>query len=145
MSNIAGAAPVSTGVGQHSRMSRSSKILICAVSLIAAVVIGLPVLARWKSRSSSIPACHFNLEQIRACKQLWADNEEKTTNGAPTWGDLRPYFSQWLMTNSPYWTNGRPICPGGGTYTISRVGELPRCSIGGGYSHSLRTGNGYSN
>ena len=28
---------------------------------------------------------------------------------------------------------------------IGRVGELPRCSIGGGYSHSLRTGNGYSN
>jgi hypothetical protein len=125
-------------------MSRKSKILICSVCLVAAVIIGLPVLAHFKRVSNKIPPCHENLVQIDLAKRQWAGDYDKTTNDTPTWDDLRPFFPDWL-TNSVYWTNGRPICPDGGVYTIGRVGELPRCSIGGGYTHSLWTGSGYNN
>src|SRR5208282_1525112 len=111
-------------------MSRNSKILICSVCLVAAVVIALPVLAHFTRKSSKIPLCHFNLMQLELCKIDWAQDYNKTTNDTPTWDDLRPYFPD-------RWSNSIPVCPVGGTYIIGRVGEQPRCSIGGGYDHSL--------
>ena len=117
-------------------MSRTKKILIWSACLLTVVVIALPFLAHSKRRSKKIPRCHFNLMQIDLIKYDWAGNEGKTTNDTPTWDDLRPYFPD-FMTNSIYWTNGRPICPNGGIYKIGKVGERPKCSIGGGYEHSL--------
>jgi hypothetical protein len=119
-------------------MSRKLKILVFSVCVVAAVVITVLIIAYFRMRSSSaeIPPCHLNLELIEVCKQNWANDNGKTANDKPTWDDLRPYFPDWL-TNSSYWTNGRPICPEGGTYTIGQLGEKPRCSIGGGYGHSL--------
>jgi hypothetical protein len=31
---------------------------------------------------------------------------------------------------APYFPNGIPKCPAGGTYTIGKVGEPPTCSLG---------------
>ena len=118
-------------VRHHSRMSRTTKILICSVCLVAAVVIVLPFLAHHTRQSNKIPRCHDNLRRIELAKFNWAGNEAKTTNDTPTWDDLRLYFPD-------SWSNGIPVCPAGGTYTIGRVGEQPRCSVGGGYDHSLQ-------
>ena len=80
-------------------------------------------------RDNRIPRCHDNLVQLETYKFMWA-SENQTTNDSPTWDDLRQFFPD-------HWSNGIPVCPAGGTYTIGRVGEKPRCSVGGGYRHSL--------
>src|SRR5437762_12456079 len=89
-------------------------------------------------RDNRRPPCHDILIEISLSKFDWAANNGKTTNDTPTWNDLRPYFSPNFTTNPRRWTNGQPFCPSGGIYTIGRVGESPKCSIGGGYRHSLQ-------
>jgi len=81
-------------------------------------------------RDNRIPRCHDNLARLEIFKFEWASENHKTTNDTPTWDDLRQNFPD-------RWSNSIPVCPAGGTYTIGRVGEKPRCSIGGGYRHSL--------
>ncbi len=73
-------------------------------------------------------ACVNNMRQIDGAKQQWALVNKKTTNDIPTWSDLAPYLSR----------NGTnlPVCPGGGVYTLGRLGEPPKCSVGHG-SHLL--------
>ena len=134
---------------RHLPMSRTSRVLISLSCAAAVVLIAWSIQrARLVSleqpddrfraflgmRTAKLPACQQNLRQIWSCKELWASNEGKSTNDTPSWDDLRPYFPGW-MTNG-HWTNGRPVCWAGGIYGIGRVGEFPRCSIGG-YSHSV--------
>jgi hypothetical protein len=68
--------------------------------------------------------------ELQLAKEAWAANNDNTTNHTPTWDNLKPYFPD-------RWSNSIPVCPGGGTYTIGPVGEKPKCSIGGGFNHSL--------
>jgi hypothetical protein len=111
-------------------MSRSSKKFIFSICLVVAVVIALPIAAYLRPKSNTLPACKLNLEQIEICKQHWeGDQTNKNTNAVPSWDDLHPYFPA-------SWSNRIPVCPDGGTYTVGRVGELPKCSIGG-YRHSI--------
>ena len=133
-------------------MSRTSKFLIFV--LFACLVVGafidvsntgarhiLPEKTRLRIRAflgmptAKVPVCKENLRHIKLYKQYWADEHSKIPTDTPTWDDLRPYFPDWLTNNTRRWTTGRPVCPGGGAYTIGQVGELPKCSIGG-YGHS---------
>jgi hypothetical protein len=111
-------------------MSRKSKILIFSFGVVAAAFIALYHFAATNKRTAKVPACHYNLMQLEICKFDWAGDYNKTTNDTPTWDDLRTYFPDG-------WSNSIPVCPAGGTYILGRVGELPRCSIGGGYDHEL--------
>ena len=63
--------------------------------------------------------CKMNLRQIREAKARWASEDGKNTNEVATWSDLLggKFFAE------------EPYCPKGGTYTIGRIGDLPRCSI----------------
>jgi len=97
----------------------------CFVAKTLPIVILALGLIGCERRSSQISKCVLNLRQIQICKELWADNQGKTTNDVPSWNDLSPYFPD------PKWSNGIPTCPAGGTYKIGRVGEQPTCSIGG--------------
>ena len=73
--------------------------------------------------------CVENLKKIEFCKIEWQGNQvNEDTNHVPTWDDLRPYFPAG-------WSNRIPVCPSGGTYTIGRLEEHPKCSIRG-YEHS---------
>ena len=74
--------------------------------------------------------CYLNLMELQLIKFNWANDNGKSTNDSPSWDDLRPYFPG-------TWSNSIPTCPAGGTYTIGPVGEKPKCSIGGGFDHSL--------
>jgi hypothetical protein len=105
-------------------MSRKSTVLIlgCVIVLGVATLV-VPRLIHPRSTKAMLP-CVNNLRQLDGAKQRWELENRKTANDVPTWEDLRPYFPDW-------WTNGRPVCPEGGTYTLGRVGESPRCSIGG--------------
>jgi len=58
---------------------------------------------------------------IDGAKEMWARENYKTTNDVPTWDDLAVGPNRYLKE--------KPNCPAGGTYTIGRVGELPRCSF----------------
>jgi hypothetical protein len=131
-------------------MTRRSKVLILSGGLLVAVFIAFTITraehissedvrerirALLGMRTSKLPACQQNLRRIELSKMMWANERTETSPDTPTWADLRPDFPDWLTNNARLWTNGRPICPKGGTYTIGRVGERPRCSIGG-YEHS---------
>ena len=64
--------------------------------------------------------CRANLTAIEGAIAAWAHEHNKSTNDVVTWTDI-------IGTNA--FLSYRPVCPRGGNYTITRVGELPSCSI----------------
>lgn len=64
-------------------------------------------------------SCINNLRQIDGAKQQWALENHKTTNDIPTFNDVAPYMKLPL------------VCPKGGTYSVGRMDEPPRCTFGG--------------
>jgi len=86
------------------------------------VVICIPNFIRARSTPAT-NACANNLRQFDGAKQQWALNNRQTKDDTPTWDDLCPYLGG-------YPDRGMPTCPQGGVYTLGRVGEPPRCSIG---------------
>ena len=107
---------------RQSRISLGVAIFVASV-WVCTVMSGIAfVRAR---NTSSANACINNLRQIDGAKQQWALEHNATTNSCPTWNDIRIYCGR-----SP---EGVTLtCPQGGTYTIGRVDEPPRCSIGTG-------------
>ena len=63
--------------------------------------------------------CVRQLRMLSGIKRIWAREHNKGANDVPTWTDLRPYLGR------------KPRCPQGGTYTLGRVEEPPKCSHGG--------------
>ncbi len=94
-------------------------ILAALAALLAFAALSLSPRARPKAPCQ---LCQINLKQIELAKTMWASN--RATNGAPEWEDLRLYLLQLG------YTNGQPLCPGGGTYSIGALNEAPRCSVG---------------
>jgi len=85
-------------------MPQTTKILICSVCVMTAVVSALTVLAHFKQKSNKIPIWRLNLEDIEIAKKDWEYEGINATNQAPTMDDLRPYLSDWV-TNHISWTN----------------------------------------
>jgi hypothetical protein len=104
-------------------MSKTFIIILAAIAVIV-LVVGVPNFIRARSTRAAYP-CINNLRIIEAAKNQWMLDRGKTTNDVPTWNDIRPYFPSWLTLS-----NGMPVCPDGGTYTLWRVGERPTCSLG---------------
>jgi hypothetical protein len=93
------------------------------VVLGAVVFFGIGFLLRdfVASRNTSASnACVNNLRQLDSAQQQWALENNKTTNDLPNWEALNPYFRD----------GQRLVCPQGGTYRLSRVGDHPKCSLG---------------
>ena len=82
------------------------------------------VFLRGGGGSPKFSRCVDNLHRMQIAKEMWADNEGKSTNDVPTWDDLRDYLADQHL-------NGIPICQSGGIYKLNRVGDRPTCSIGG--------------
>jgi|SRR6516225_1009370 hypothetical protein len=100
-------------------------VVIITIACLVALATGVGWFIHARSQSAYAD-CGLSLRMIDAAKQTWAVKENKTTNDVPTWDDLKPYFV----------ISGLPKCPDGGIYTIGRLDEMPRCSIGG-PRHSL--------
>ena len=66
--------------------------------------------------------CRDQLKSIEGAMRTWMLEKRKTTNDVPADSDL---FGATLYVRE------KPECPNGGTYTIGKVGEKPRCSIKG--------------
>ena len=79
----------------------------------------------FKSVLTAQNICLNNVREIEATKADWAQINNATNGTEVTWNDIAPYF-----------TNGFPKCPEGGTYTLGRVGEPVLCSIP---SHRLQS------
>jgi len=88
--------------------------------MIASLVLGLLLSGCDLTDRSTKPevACLNNLRQIDGAEQAWALENHKSTNDTPTWDDLRTYFRALPLK-----------CPAGGSYSLVRVSEPPRCSI----------------
>src|SRR5436190_23764063 len=110
-------------------MSSKTKFLVVVVALAACagVAWGLKRFIRTRSVSSYASGITL-LREIDGAKQQWALEHSKATNDIPTWADL---------VGPDLYMRQKPICPQGGTYTLGRVDEYPRCSI---VMHSLNFG-----
>jgi hypothetical protein len=92
------------------------------VGLLAAIAVPNFVKARTTAQRN---ACVANLRQIDGGMQQWALENKKPGNARVTVGDITPYFRYSKL----------PVCPAGGTYTITSLSEPPTCSVEG---HSLK-------
>ncbi len=113
-------------------MSKSKFIVaIAALLLVILTVAILPSVIRARTTSAS-NACVNILRNIKAAKEQWALENQKTSNDIPSWDDIRVYVGS---------TNAVPHCPNGGVYIIGRVCEPPRCSLApsrvGGKEHKI--------
>ena len=108
-------------------------IVITIASVFAAFIIATGLLYFSKA-SARISPCVINLQRIQGAKIRWRNESHKKFNDTPNWNDIVPYLQIQLEIQGI--TNGIPVCPQGGTYTIGRVGEPPTCSISG-PGHSL--------
>ncbi len=97
-------------------------LLVCIIGLIVAII--LPNRVN-RHRTSPANACINNLRQIDAAANQFALEQSKTNGEAIRFpNDLTPY----IKLNS---AGKIPPCPSSGKpYHISKVGEIPTCSLG---------------
>jgi hypothetical protein len=62
--------------------------------------------------------CINSSRRIEGAKEDWAQRDGVSNGTEVTWNNIAPYF-----------TNGFPKCPEGGTYNLGKVGEPVLCSI----------------
>lgn len=121
-----------------------TKIIIGVVILVVAGLFALGVLdkRRWSGEarnlyysgkdkllskqdaprdSESARLCRENLKQIESAKRAVADKEGRTT-GEVSWAAVLKEMN----------LKSEPKCPNGGEYTLGKLGETPRCSLGAG-------------
>jgi prepilin-type N-terminal cleavage/methylation domain-containing protein len=95
-------------------------VVIAIIGLLAAIAIPNYVKARGSSQANS---CINNLRQIDSAAQQFALEQHKRTGQDINFpGDLTPYIK--LNAN-----NSIPICPAGGSYNCTIVGNVPTCDL----------------
>ena len=96
-------------------------IILAVVVLLAAIAIPNFIKARSQKAAN---ACINNLRQIDSAANQFALEQRKTSGVAIHFpDDLTPY----IKLNS---AGKIPGCPGGGLYSIWRVGQVPQCTQG---------------
>ena len=100
-------------------------IVVAIIGLLAAIAIPNFVKARTASQKS---ACIANLKQMDGAKATWALEQKQTSSATPVDSDL---FS------STAYIRDKPVCPGGGTYTLQPVDTKTSCSLAATQGHSL--------
>ncbi len=91
--------------------------VVTIIGLLAIIV--LPSFLKSREESTR-KACGNNLLQIYNAKLRWALENKKGGDDVPTDADL-------FGANS--YIRVKPICPGGGTYTIGPVDDPPTCTV----------------
>jgi prepilin-type N-terminal cleavage/methylation domain-containing protein len=96
--------------------------IMVVVSIMALILaIAVPGFARARDNSKA-KACQYNLKQILCSKERWAMDNNRAPLDTPAMSDLAV---------PGVYMKGLPVCPGGGTYTVGRLDQLPTCSVGG--------------
>ena len=102
------------------KLRNDEKIILTAITGVA---LGLLVLVILESGGSShgidqTAVCRNNLNRLDGVIMEWA-LEKRLPEGTPvTTNDILPYLR-----------GGFPKCPIGGRYTLTKVGEMPTCSM----------------
>jgi hypothetical protein len=110
---------------RFARMSDRSKaallVIACAGGFLTLVVLFVRTNANAETEE-----CVHSLHHLVDAKWFWAEEHHAASNATPTWSDLRPYY-----IGPTRWPKDEPAprCPGGGTWMIGRVNEMPTCSI----------------
>ena len=103
--------------------------LILASTIFAALVLVIPIYLRNRVVYSAT-SCIYNLKEIDGAIRQWALENNITNANAPvTLEAIQKY-----MGRGP--KGELPKCPQGGTYSVSTVEAVPKCSIGG-PNHSI--------
>ena len=97
-------------------------IVVAIIGLLAAIAVPTYIRAR---DTSQLSACVNNLRQISAAKNEWAIEKLKDYADIPVDTDLFGFS---------LYVKDKPICPGGGTYSLNSIAVNPTCTIAG---HSL--------
>jgi prepilin-type N-terminal cleavage/methylation domain-containing protein len=100
-------------------------IVVAIIGLLAAIAIPNFVKARAASQKN---ACIANLKQIEGAKANWALENKKQNTDTPGVADLY---------GTTAYIRIEPLCPGGGTYNINTVSDIPTCSLSTAESHEL--------
>ena len=110
-------------------MNRLDRTQLVIVGLVGCGLLAVVVTNFVKvSRTPSTNACFANLKQIQGAIEQWA-LENKITNATQSVtvsdisGSQTNYIKQLI--------NQELKCPAGGTYSLTTVGEDPRCSVVG--------------
>jgi hypothetical protein len=103
--------------------TKIKKLIVGTLMVLVLLWIIIPPFMRSRSLAHQ-NSCINHLVQIDGAKQQWAKDNNKNSSDVPKWNDLKPYFG-----------NGRDstsfVCPDGGSYTLGKVSEAPKCSIPG--------------
>ena len=103
-------------------MSSKRTIIISIVLAMTTLVVLLPQnLYKARHRPAKI-SCISALMTIEGAKASWALDNKKADDDEPLWSDL-------FGPSKPCQDTLR--CPDGGTLTIGKVSEYPRCTIAG--------------
>ncbi len=94
----------------------SIALSVIMIPMMLAIAIPNFVKAR---NTAQMNMCINNLRQLDGAVQQWALENKKKDTDKPTMQDVQPYLKATL------------VCPSGGVYTISTVGEKPTCSVPG--------------
>jgi hypothetical protein len=100
------------------KASEDMLLFLTLIGLLALVAI--PKFAP-SGHTSPKNTCINNLRLIDTAIQQWAIENNKTNSDMPTWADVKPYMGR----GAGY----MPTCPLGGTYSLGRVDERPKCSV----------------
>ena len=105
-------------------MLRKAVIPVLSIVLLVTLFgLFLPAYIRARNTKAS-NLCVSNLRMIEAAKSQWALENHKTANDPVSMSDIQPYMGRGELGEIP-------VCPDGGTYIAGKVGEPPRCSLGG--------------
>ena len=93
-----------------------------ALAIIIGLVVAMALPNYIDGGPSPVVACQSGLKLIDGAKASWALDYHKASEDIPTDEDL------FGLTK---YSERKPACPLGGTYTLGKVREKPRCSIPG--------------
>jgi hypothetical protein len=110
-------------------MSRKAKFIIgLSVAACVLAALAIPNIIRAYTTKCCNP-CVNNLRLIESSKAQWALENGKTNGDSVTWKDLLPDLASGPDSREI------PRCQDEGVYFLGKIGEHPRCSIGG--EHTL--------
>jgi prepilin-type N-terminal cleavage/methylation domain-containing protein len=99
-------------------------IVVAIIGLLAAIAIPNFVKARTASQKN---ACMANLKQMDGAKASWALEQKKSNTDTPGDSDL---------FGATAFIRDKPVCPGGGAYTLGQVDARVLCSLSTSQTHT---------
>ncbi|MDB6029813.1 MAG: hypothetical protein JWM16_151 [Verrucomicrobiales bacterium] len=92
-------------------------VVVAIIGLLGAIA--LPNYAKART-TSQMNACISNLKQVDGAKGVWALEQKKTITDTPVDTDV---------FGTTMYIKDKPVCPGGGTYTLNNLATKTSCSL----------------